>query len=49
MNAGAVAVVDEVHHLLHLDEQRAGVPFAAHAREAITVGLSSRWPQASAA
>lgn len=39
---GATAVVDEAHHLLHLDDVRAGRPFASYATDAICVGSASK-------
>lgn len=39
---GATAVVDEAHHLLHLDDVRAGRPFASYAEDAICVGSASK-------
>ncbi|WP_435771543.1 PLP-dependent aminotransferase family protein [Nocardioides sp. SYSU DS0651] len=38
----AVAVVDEAHHLLRLDEEPPPAPFARHARDAVTVGSASK-------
>lgn len=38
----ATAVVDEAHHLLHLDDLRAGRPFASYATDAICVGSASK-------
>ncbi|HWJ11875.1 MAG TPA: PLP-dependent aminotransferase family protein, partial [Nocardioides sp.] len=42
---GATAVVDEAHHLLHLDEGPAGAPrrpFASYSKDAICVGSASK-------
>ncbi len=38
----ATAVVDEAHHLLHLDDLRAGRPLASYATDAICVGSASK-------
>lgn len=38
----ATAVVDEAHHLLHLDDVRAGRPFASYSKDAICVGSASK-------
>lgn len=39
---GAIAVVDEAHHLLRLDNDVAATPFAVHAPEAVCVGSASK-------
>lgn len=39
---GATAVVDEAHHLIELEEMSARRPFAAFAKDAITVGSASK-------
>lgn len=38
----AIAVVDEAHHLLRLDDTPAQSPFAAFSKDAITVGSASK-------
>jgi len=39
---GAIAVVDEAHHTLRLDDGPAQRPFASYAKDAVTVGSASK-------
>lgn len=40
--SGSIAVVDEAHHALRLDEGAAPRPFAAYAKDAITIGSAGK-------